>query len=82
RPGGVEVRLVGTGRHEPFLFAIFRTSDGQVSFDDARNLVAVVPGGRQARWTDPDGKKGDQYYAVAVDRVGRTSKPSHGFRVV
>ncbi|MFI6596405.1 glycoside hydrolase family 10 protein [Nonomuraea sp. NPDC050536] len=82
RANRVEVRTVATGRDEPFQFAIFRSSDGNVSFDDARNLVAVVPGGRQARWTDPDGKRGDRYYTVAVDRVGRTSRPSHGFRVV
>ncbi|MGA5756763.1 glycoside hydrolase family 10 protein [Nonomuraea bangladeshensis] len=84
RPGGVEVRAVATGKDEPFLFAIFRfdkhAADG--AFADARNLVAVVPGDRQIRWTDPDGKRGDHYYAVAVDRANRTSKPSNGFRVL
>jgi uncharacterized lipoprotein YddW (UPF0748 family) len=84
RDGGVEVRAVATGREEPFLFAIFRfdrhASAG--AFADARNLVAVVPGDRQIRWTDPDGKSGDHYYAVAVDRANRTSKPSNGFRVI
>ncbi|MEZ7129117.1 glycoside hydrolase family 10 protein [Nonomuraea sp. AD125B] len=84
RSGGVEVRAVATGKDEPFLFAIFRfdrhAADG--AFADARNLVAVVPGDRQIRWTDPDGKRGDHYYAVAVDRANRTSKPSNGFRVL
>ncbi|MGW4797469.1 glycoside hydrolase family 10 protein [Nonomuraea sp. NPDC004297] len=84
RPGGVEVRAVATGRDEPFLFAIFRSDRhaDAAAFADARNLVAVVPGDRQVRWTDPDGKRGDHYYAVAVDRANRTSKPSNGFRVV
>ncbi|MEV4114521.1 family 10 glycosylhydrolase [Nonomuraea sp. NPDC049695] len=84
RSGGVEVRAVATGRKEPFLFAIFRF-DGHASpeaFADARNLVAIVPGDRQVRWTDPDGKRGDHYYVVAVDRANRTSKPSNGFRVI
>jgi uncharacterized lipoprotein YddW (UPF0748 family) len=82
--GGVEVRAVATGLREPFQFAIFRFQDGAPSnaFADARNLVAVVPGDRQVRWVDPDGKRGDHYYAVAVDRANRTSKPSNGFRVL
>ncbi|MED7927531.1 family 10 glycosylhydrolase [Nonomuraea sp. LP-02] len=84
RPGGVEVRAVATGKDEPFLFAIFRFDKPAAAdaFADARNLVAVVPGDRQVRWTDPDGKRGDHYYAVAVDRANRTSKPSNGFRVL
>ncbi|MEV4292082.1 family 10 glycosylhydrolase [Nonomuraea bangladeshensis] len=84
RPGGVEVRAVATGKDEPFLFAIFRFDKhaADSAFADARNLVAVVPGDRQIRWTDPDGKRGDHYYAVAVDRANRTSKPSNGFRVL
>ncbi|MEU6725140.1 family 10 glycosylhydrolase [Nonomuraea wenchangensis] len=84
RPGGVEVRAVATGKDEPFLFAIFRFDSNAPAdaFADARNLVAVVPGDRQIRWTDPDGKRGDHYYAVAVDRANRTSKPSNGFRVL
>jgi hypothetical protein len=41
-----------------------------------------VPGDRQVRWFDPAGKRGDHYYAVAVDKVNRTSEPSHGFRVI
>ncbi|MFF0775361.1 glycoside hydrolase family 10 protein [Nonomuraea wenchangensis] len=84
RPGGVEVRAVATGKDEPFLFAIFRFDQHAAAdaFADARNLVAVVPGDRQIRWTDPDGKRGDHYYAVAVDRANRTSKPSNGFRVL
>ncbi|MEV1166839.1 family 10 glycosylhydrolase [Nonomuraea sp. NPDC049784] len=84
RSGGVEVRAVATGRDEPFLFAIFRF-DGHASSDafaDARNLVAVVPGDRQVHWTDPDGKRGDHYYVMAVDRANRTSEPSNGFRVI
>ncbi|MGW2150252.1 glycoside hydrolase family 10 protein [Nonomuraea bangladeshensis] len=84
RSGGVEVRAVATGKDEPFLFAIFRFDKhaADSAFADARNLVAVVPGDRQIRWTDPDGKRGDHYYAVAVDRANRTSKPSNGFRVL
>jgi uncharacterized lipoprotein YddW (UPF0748 family) len=84
RSGGVEVRAVATGRDEPFQFAIFRFDRHASSdaFADARNLVAVVPGDRQVRWTDPDGKRGDHYYVVAVDRANRTSKPSNGFRVL
>ncbi|WP_188191059.1 glycoside hydrolase family 10 protein [Nonomuraea sp. SYSU D8015] len=84
RPGGVEVRAVATGRDEPFLFAVFRFDRhaGPGDFADARNLVAVVPGDRQVRWTDPDGKRGSHYYVVAVDRANRTSRPSNGFRVV
>lgn len=84
KPGGVEVRAVATGRDEPFQFAIFRFGGHASSrdFADARNLVAVVPGDRQVRWTDPEGKRGDNYYVVAVDRANRTSKPSNGFRVI
>ncbi|MGP3958584.1 glycoside hydrolase family 10 protein [Nonomuraea sp. 3N208] len=84
RDGGVEVRAVATGREEPFLFAIFRFAGhaSPAAFADARNLVAVLPGDRQIRWTDPDGARGDHYYAVAVDRANRTSKPSNGFRVI
>ncbi|MEU4542601.1 glycoside hydrolase family 10 protein [Nonomuraea dietziae] len=79
--GGVELHLVATGRHEPFLFAIFRSADEIDAFDDARHLVAVIPGDRLVRWTDAEGKKGDHYYAVAVDRVSRTSRPSRGRQV-
>lgn len=84
RSGGVEVRAVATGRDEPFQFAIFRfdRQAGSGAFADARNLVAVVPGDRQIRWTDPDGKRGHYYYVVAVDRANRTSKPSNAFRVI
>ncbi|MFI6988348.1 glycoside hydrolase family 10 protein [Nonomuraea wenchangensis] len=84
RPGGVEVRAVATGKDEPFLFAIFRFDRPAAgdAFADARNLVAVVPGDRQIQWTDPDGKRGDHYYVVAVDRANRTSKPSNGFRTL
>ncbi|MET7462518.1 family 10 glycosylhydrolase [Nonomuraea sp. NPDC005501] len=84
RPGGVEVRAVATGHDEPFQFAIFRFSGRPAAgaFDDARNLVAVVPGDRQVRWLDPEGKRGDHYHVVAVDRVNRTSKPSNGFVVL
>ncbi|NJP93397.1 family 10 glycosylhydrolase [Nonomuraea sp. FMUSA5-5] len=84
RADGVEVRAVATGRDEPFLFAIFRFDRhaGSGDFADARHLVAVVPGDRQIRWTDPDGRRGDHYYAVAVDRANRTSKPSNGFRAI
>lgn len=82
--GGVEVRAVATGRQEPFQFAIFRfpgrARDAQ--FADARHLVAVVPGDRQVVWHDPDGKRGDHYHVVAVDRANRTSKPSNGFPVI
>ncbi|WP_246610022.1 glycoside hydrolase family 10 protein [Nonomuraea rhizosphaerae] len=82
--GGVEVRAVATDLREPFQFAIFRfpAKAGSGAFADARNLVAVVPGDRQVRWTDPDGKRGDHYYVMAVDRANRTSKPSNGFRVL
>ncbi|MEO3799022.1 family 10 glycosylhydrolase [Nonomuraea sp. B1E8] len=84
RHGGVEVRAVATGRDEPFLFAVFRFDGNARSSDfaDARHLVAVVPGDREVRWTDPDGGRGDHYYVVAVDRANRTSKPSNGFRVI
>ncbi|MFI6899970.1 glycoside hydrolase family 10 protein [Nonomuraea sp. NPDC050394] len=79
---GVELKMVATGREEPFQFAVFRSATRLTSFEDARNLVAVVPGDRIVRWTDPDGKRGDYYYVVAVDRVSRTSRPSNPFRVV
>ncbi|MEU8247094.1 family 10 glycosylhydrolase [Nonomuraea sp. NPDC048916] len=84
RSGGVEVRAVATGQNEPFQFAIFRFPEraSSAAFADARNLVAVVPGDRQIRWLDPEGKWGDHYYAVAVDRANRTSEPSNGFRVI
>ncbi|TDD12591.1 glycosyl hydrolase [Nonomuraea deserti] len=84
RHGGVEVRAVATGRDEPFVFAVFRFDRDARSgdFADARHLVAVVPGDRQVRWTDPDGGRGDHYYVVAVDRANRTSRPSNGFRVI
>ncbi|WP_101783678.1 glycoside hydrolase family 10 protein [Nonomuraea indica] len=82
--GGVEVRAVATGRDEPFQFAVFRFPQraSAEAFGDARHLVAVVPGDRQVRWVDPDGKRGDHYYVMAVDRANRTSRPSHGFRVL
>lgn len=82
--GGVEVRAVATGREEPFQFAIFRSPKKlpDSAFGDARHLVAVVPGDRQVRWHDPDGKRGDHYYVVAVDRANRTSPPSNPFRVI
>ena len=82
--GGVEVRAVATDRHEPFQFAIFRFPGKAAAgaFADARNLVAVLPGDRQVHWVDPEGKRGDHYYVVAVDRANRTSKPSNGFRVL
>ncbi|MEU8359166.1 family 10 glycosylhydrolase [Nonomuraea sp. NPDC048882] len=82
--GGVEIRAVATGRDEPFLYAVFRFDRpaGSRAFDDARDLVAVVPGDRQLRWTDPEGRRGHHYYVVAVDRANRTSKPSNGFRVI
>ncbi|MEU7896788.1 family 10 glycosylhydrolase [Nonomuraea sp. NPDC049152] len=79
--GGVELNVIATGRHEPFQFAIFRSADEIDQFDDARNLVAVIPGDRLVRWVDAEGKKGDHYYVMAVDRVSRTSRPSHGRRV-
>ena len=84
RNGGVEVRMVATGREEPFLYAVFRFDRpaGPGAFDDARNLVAIVPGDRQVRWTDPDGERGHHYYALAVDRANRTSEPSNGFKVI
>lgn len=81
--GGVELRAVATGRHEPFQFAIFRFPEraGSGQFADARNLVAVVPGDRHVRWVDPEGKQGDHYYVLAVDRAGRVSRPSNGHAV-
>ncbi|MEV4562476.1 family 10 glycosylhydrolase [Nonomuraea sp. NPDC049419] len=84
RHGGVEVRAVATGKDEPFQWAVFRFDRPANSraFDDARNLVAVVPGDRQLRWVDAEGKRGHHYYVVAVDRANRTSKPSNGFRVI
>ncbi|PZG13335.1 glycoside hydrolase family 10 protein [Nonomuraea aridisoli] len=84
RASGVEVRAVTTGNETPFLMAIFRFDRDAApeAFTDARNLVAVVPGGKQVTWTDPDGGSGHRYYAVAVDRANRTSAPSRGFRVV
>jgi uncharacterized lipoprotein YddW (UPF0748 family) len=83
RSGGVELRAVATGRPEPFLFAVFRFPRlvSQRAFEDARNLVAVVPGGRQITWFDADGGRGDHYYVLAVDRANRTSRPSNPFRV-
>ncbi|WP_431893921.1 glycoside hydrolase family 10 protein [Nonomuraea sp. bgisy101] len=80
-PEGVELNMIATGRHEPFQFAIFRSSAEIDRFDDASNLVAVIPGDRVVRWVDAEGKKGDHYYVMAVDRVSRTSSPSHGRKV-
>ncbi|GAA0923350.1 glycoside hydrolase family 10 protein [Nonomuraea longicatena] len=80
--GGVEVKIVATGRHEPFQFAIFRSDRELRRFEDATHLVAVIPGDRHVRWVDPDGKRGDFYYAIAVDRANRTSRVSNPFRVV
>lgn len=80
--GGVHLRVVATGIREPFLFAIFRSAGEIDQFDDARNLVAVVPGDRTVTWVDAEGKRGDFYYVVAVDRVNRTSAPSNPFRVL
>ena len=78
------MRAVATGRDEPFLLAVFRfprlAAPG--AFQHAGNLVAVVPGGRQITWHDPDGRRGDHYYAVAVDRANRTSRPSNPFPVL
>jgi hypothetical protein len=33
-------------------------------------------------WRDADGRRGDHYYVVAVDRANRTSEPSNGFKVI
>ncbi|GGP10353.1 family 10 glycosylhydrolase [Nonomuraea glycinis] len=84
RHGGVEVRAVATGRDEPFQFAVFRFPSRASSsgFRDARHLVAVLPGDRQVSWRDADGRRGDHYYVVAVDRANRTSEPSNGFKVI
>ncbi|WP_326823260.1 glycoside hydrolase family 10 protein [Streptosporangium sp. NBC_01756] len=81
--GGTELHIVATGRDTPFQYAIYRLDRPARSedFADARNLVAVVPAGRHARWTDPAGAKGAYYYVTAVDRANRQSPPSQGRRV-
>ncbi|WP_084961612.1 glycoside hydrolase family 10 protein [Thermoactinospora rubra] len=81
---GVRVRLVATGPKEPFLFAIFRFDERAraAQFENAANLVAVVPGDRHVTWVDPEGRRGQYYYALAVDRANRVSRPSNGHRVI
>ncbi|MFI6811531.1 glycoside hydrolase family 10 protein [Nonomuraea sp. NPDC050328] len=82
--GGVEVKVVATGPQEPFQFAVFRfdSRPSAEQFENAANLVAVLPGDRHITWTDPEGKRGQYYYALAVDRANRVSRPSNGHRVI
>ncbi|MFC4533367.1 glycoside hydrolase family 10 protein [Sphaerisporangium dianthi] len=42
----------------------------------AAHLVAVVPGGRGAEFTDPGGRRGSRYRVTALDRANRQSLPS------
>ncbi|NUT42078.1 MAG: family 10 glycosylhydrolase [Thermoactinospora sp.] len=83
--GGVQVQIVATGPQEPFQFAIYRFDTRPSSaeaFDNAENLVALVPGDRLVSYYDAKGKEGQYYYARAVDRVNRVSTPSGGRRVI
>ncbi|MER6171971.1 family 10 glycosylhydrolase [Streptosporangium sp. NPDC001681] len=81
--GGAELHIVAPGRDVPFQFAVFRfdRQAGPGDFADARNLVAVIPAGRDVRWVDPEGAGGAHYHVTAVDRANRQSEPSHGRRV-
>ncbi|MEU6743397.1 glycoside hydrolase family 10 protein [Streptosporangium sandarakinum] len=77
--GGVELRIQARGHETPFQYAVFRLDRPARpgDFDDARNLVALVPAtGKQVRWVDPDGGENSHYYVTAVDRVSRQSAPS------
>ncbi|WP_433425237.1 glycoside hydrolase family 10 protein [Microtetraspora malaysiensis] len=78
--GGVELHIVATGGTIPFQFAVFRfdREAGPGDFADARNLVGLVPAGRNVRWVDPEGGQGATYYVAAVDQVNRISEPSDG----
>ncbi|SNT30004.1 Uncharacterized lipoprotein YddW, UPF0748 family [Streptosporangium subroseum] len=78
--GGIELRVLATGKELPFQYAIFRLDRRArpADFTDARHLVAVVPADRHVRWVDPAGAKGAYYYVIAVDRPGRQSPPSIG----
>ncbi|MFB9963232.1 glycoside hydrolase family 10 protein [Sinosporangium siamense] len=80
--GGVEVRGVATGRDLPFQFAIYRLDRRATpeDFTHAAHLVAVVPGGRHLRYTDPEGTRGARYHVTAIDRAGRQSTPSREAR--
>ncbi|WP_329430104.1 family 10 glycosylhydrolase [Streptosporangium sp. NBC_01495] len=82
--GGVELRVLATGRDVPFQYAIFRLDRPARPGDlaDARHLIATVPAGRDLRWVDPAGTVGAHYHVVAVDRAGRLSPPSAGRRAV
>ncbi|GLW06173.1 glycosyl hydrolase [Microtetraspora sp. NBRC 13810] len=74
---GVELGLLATGREAPRLYAVYRVARrGTLDTDTARDLVALVPGGRTASWTDPDGGRDAVYHVTAVDRANRQSPPS------
>ena len=42
----------------------------------ARHLIAVVPGAREAGFADPGGKRGSRYRVTALDAANRQSVPS------
>ncbi|MFC7387950.1 glycoside hydrolase family 10 protein [Sphaerisporangium rhizosphaerae] len=48
----------------------------------AAHLVAVVPGGRRAQYTDPAGGRGSHYRVTALDRANRQSPPSPARRAL
>ncbi|WP_214411722.1 glycoside hydrolase family 10 protein [Sphaerisporangium fuscum] len=46
----------------------------------AWRLVAVVPGGHRAAYTDPEGRRGSRYRVTALDKAARQSAPSRSHR--
>jgi uncharacterized lipoprotein YddW (UPF0748 family) len=75
---GLDLRFHSTANQTPRLYAVYRFTGEEYNFDDRRNLVAVVPGGRDGVWTDPDGDATAVYFVTALDSANRESSPSPG----
>lgn len=74
---GVSLCFHATAHQTPRLYAIYRfTCGGEHDFTDGRNLIAVLPGGRDGAWTDPTGTSDVTYHVTALDAANRESTPS------
>jgi uncharacterized lipoprotein YddW (UPF0748 family) len=68
---GVALSFHATAHGVPRLYAVYRFGDADRDFTDGRNLVAVLPGGRDGTWTDPDGTDSVTYHVTALDAAAR-----------